>query len=202
MTHTRLSSILGVTLFLLSAAANADSGATGKQYPIPGHGMLELDLPAELDAILDQPAAGGPPAIALRPKQGGDFGVMVVVSWREAADTDFGSDAYLQRVLKEKTRPYLDQLGLAEVPVTRLSGGKNPGYASSMTDESVVGTPPEPGNFPYLRQGVVTTGDLLLTYTIFMYTRDPDPVPTLEPIFTHARHLTARKETRWQSCAA
>ncbi|MHC4355365.1 MAG: hypothetical protein ACYS0H_21915 [Planctomycetota bacterium] len=196
MTHDRALCNLGVIFFLLAAVAIADSEAAGKQYPIPGHGMLELDLPADIEGILDQPADGGPPAIALRPKRGGDFGVMVVVSWREPSDTDFGSDAYLQRVLKGKARPYLDQLGLSEVPLTRVSGGKNPGYACSMTDNSVVGKQREPGNFPYLRQGVVTTGDLLLTYMIFMYTRDPDPVPALEPIFTHARHLAARKDTR------
>jgi len=196
MRFGRRSWLSGALLCVLTSVAMAGSGAMGKQYPIPGHGTLELDVPAATDALLDQPADGGPPAIAIRPQQGGDYGVIVVVSWREAGDNDFGSDTYLQRMLKEKVRPYLDQLGLADIPLTRLSGGKNPGYACSMTDKALVGKPREPGNFPYLRQGVVTTGDLLLTYLIFMYSQDPDPVPKLEPMFTNAQHHAGNKGAR------
>ena len=196
MTCVRRTVLLGTVLGILVSVAIAGSGSKEKRFPIPAHGTLELDVPDALDALLDQPADGGPPAIAMRPKQTGDTGVIVVVSWREPGDNDFGSDTYLQRVLREKARPYLDQLKLADVPLTRLTGGKNPGYACSMTDNALVGKPPEPGNFPFMRLGVVTTGDLVLTYMILMYSQTPDPVPKLEPMFLNARQRASEKGTR------
>jgi hypothetical protein len=180
-------------LFVLGVAtlAMAASPAHKKNYPIPGHGTLELQLPAGLSDLLDQPEGGGPPAIALRPDDGGSYGVMIVVAWRDTETKDFGSAEHLRRALETERAPYLKQVQATDVPIVTLSGGPNPGVAYLLVDKSVVGKPREEGNWPYMRQGVIRAGDLLLKYMIMMYSRDPDPAPAVEAILLNAVHHPA-----------
>jgi len=162
-----------------------------ESYPIPEHGNLLLDIPDSLDATLEQPADNGPPGILLRPRQNPAFAALVVVSWRTSEDADFGTDNHLQRVLKSEAAPYLEQLGLKDVSFTKLSTEGHPGYAYSLVDSSLVDKPPQPGEFPYLRQGVIVVGELLLKYNIFMHFKKPDPVPDIEHILGTAEHEAA-----------
>jgi len=173
---------------LLVVLMASNSPARKKRYPVPGHGTLELQLPEGLGDLLDQPKGDVPPAIALRPDSGGSFGVMIIVAWRDSDTPDFGSPEHLRRVLETERAPYLKQTGQTDAPIVKLSGGPNPGIADDLVDQSLVGKPPEPGNWPYMRQGVVKTGDLLLEYTIMMYSRDPDPAPGIEAILLKAVH--------------
>ncbi len=189
-------STLSIAVSALALLIAANLPARTKQYSIPGHGTLELQLPAGLSDLLDQPEGGAPPAIALRPDSGDGYGAMIVVSWRDSDTSDFGSPEHLRRVLESERAPYLKQVGESDVPIVKLSGGPNPGYAYLLVDRSLVGKPPEPGNWPYLRQGVVKVGDLLLKYMIFMYSRDPDPAPGLEGIFVNAVHHPKSGESK------
>lgn len=165
----------------------ASSPARKKTYPIPGHGTLELDLPAGLGDLLDQPAGDVPPAIALKADDG-SYAVMVVVAWRDPADSDFGSADHLRRVLDQERAPYLKQVGATDAPVVNLTGGPNSGVAYLLVDKALVGKPPEPGNWPYMRQGVIKAGDLLLKYILMMYSMKPDPAPVVEGILMGATH--------------
>ncbi len=175
-------------IFGLLMLGAATSPARNKSYPIPGHGTLELQLPAGLGDLLDQPKGDEPPAIALRPDDGGSFGAMIVVAWRDADTPDFGSPEHLRRVLETERAPYLKQVGATDVPIVKLSGGPNPGVAYLLIDKALVGKPPEPGNWPYMRQGVIRAGDLLLKYIIMMYATDPDPSPAVERILMNVVH--------------
>jgi len=165
----------------------ASSPARKKTYPIPGHGTLELQLPAGLGDLLDQPAGEVPPAIALKADDG-SYAVMVVVAWRDPEVSDFGSAEHLRRVLDQERAPYLKQVGTTDAPVANLTGGPNPGVAYLLVDKALVGKPPEPGNWPYMRQGVIRAGDLLLKYILMMYSMKPDPTPVVEGILMNASH--------------
>jgi len=184
----RRGSAILVALSAVVVLAAADSPARKKQFPIPGHGTLELQLPAGLDDLLEQPEGGAPPAIALRPHSEAGYGAMIVVAWRESDTPNFGSPEHLRSVLESERAPYLKQVGESDAPIEKLSGDPNLGFAYLLVDRSLVGKPPEPGNWPYLRQGVVKAGDLLLKYMIFMYSRDPDPAPELERMLVNAVH--------------
>jgi hypothetical protein len=57
-----------------------------------------------------------------------------------------------------------------------------------LVDKALVGKPPEPGNWPYMRQGVIRAGDVLLKYSLMMYSTEPDPAPVVEGILLKAIH--------------
>jgi hypothetical protein len=179
------------TIFAILFSLSGMAWAAVEGYPIPEHGKLLLDIPDSIDASIEQPADNGPPGILLRPRQNPVYAVLVVVSWRTSEDADFGTDSHLQRVLRSEAAPYLEQLGLKDISPTKLSTDGHPGYAYTLVDSSLIDKPPQPGEFPYLRQGVIVVGELLLKYNIFMHFKDPDPVPGIERILGTAVHEAA-----------
>lgn len=187
----KLFRILCITFITLTITA-VNTKAVEKLYPIPGHGMIKLDIPDDLETVYEQNKNGGPPAIFLKTINNEGYGMLVIVSWRKPDEKDFGSDDHLKKSLMKSVRLYLDQLKLDDIPIEHLSGSKNPGYACLLIDKAALENPPKQGDFPYLRQGVIRNGDLLLSYTVFMYSIKPDPVPRLESILQNSIHIDGK----------
>src|SRR5262245_25744792 len=136
----KVSRLLGWPLLVMLSVQllGATSSARKKTYPVPGHGTLEVQIPAGVGHLLDQPAGDGPPAIALK-SDDGSYSAMVVVEWRDPDASDFGSPEHLRRVLETERAPYLKQVGATDAPVEKLAGGPNPGLAYLLVDKSLVG---------------------------------------------------------------
>jgi hypothetical protein len=183
----RLSSTTAVVLLAVlgAAVAHAKIGASERtlRFPVPCHGEIELRVPKTVAVTFEQPEGETPPAIALVDSVRGAFAAALVVSWPESPEPDFWTPSHLQRELRRESQEYLDQVPGSELEIEQVAPGPNLAYAYSLTDPE-----PKPDEFTYLRQGVAKVGDLLVTYHIFMHSRDPDPVPMLENIVLHAVH--------------
>ncbi len=79
-----------VALFTVSIVPAAGQKAI-KTYPIPEHGMLELNVPTSWKDEIHKPQENMPPTILFTPAKGNDFQVMITVMWGKKGDQDFNN---------------------------------------------------------------------------------------------------------------
>jgi len=79
---TALLALLAVTALAVPATKAADSPTPRalRSYAIPGHGVLELDVPVIWKSSLDQPPGGRPPTITFQPATTQEFELKVTAN--------------------------------------------------------------------------------------------------------------------------
>lgn len=163
------------------------------EFPVPGGGFLSLPMPASLKTASELAQDDGQLGILFQPLSGPPYHCLVIVVQNRAGEEGFGQPAYLKQALIVAGRDYVGQNRGQFPELEELTGGPNPGFAFSITDEALVGKPPVPNDFPYFRQGIVSVDNLLLTYSIFMHHAEPDPVAQIEHMLVNAAHISEKK---------
>jgi hypothetical protein len=162
------------------------STSVANEYTIPEHGVLEFSAPSGLSDSVEQSRDGSYIGILLMDEVKRQYAVFIRVSWHAAQLPNFGSQEQLVSVLERELAAYIEQGAKTEGSIKQLDGGKNIGYAISLVDPPAAGTIPDPDDFPYIREGVVKVENLLLNYSILMYSREPDPAPKIEDALLEA----------------
>ncbi len=137
------------------------SGNAIREYSLPDHGGLQLDVPASWNDELRQPPDRLPPTIVFSQERGAPFEILITTLWPGKS----GSVLPKADELKQKVRETADQLKSQSVEksidVKELKKGTSLGYYFTLTDSA-----PKPGEFKYMTQGMMRVGDLLLVFTI------------------------------------
>ena len=154
---TTLRWLLGLGLLLSAAAAIAQAE---KRYPLADHGSLVLMVPAGWTEQVRQDDKTRPPTILYSP--GGKMQqVMVTPIWRTRPDVPPFSKESVRQNIEQGIKAIREQALEKEIPIIEFQGKSGAGYYYEATDKA-----PKPGEFKFLRQGMVMVGDLLVAFSI------------------------------------
>ena len=160
------SKISGAVLALLVASA-ALAQTKPQQFPIPGHGSLNLNVPTGTQ-VAERPV-NDPPAVAIRiiPAMGDAWHLQITAVRLDPARASKAppikdrvqrtADGLLARALEK------------QATLVELRGRDASGYYFSLTDRESKNMPDD---YKYLTQGSATVGELTLVFT-FLY-REPN----------------------------
>jgi hypothetical protein len=136
-----------------------------RQFLIPGHGELVLQVPEAWKFELLQPQDNLPPTITFSPISGKLFKVMVTAGGSadpEAQALDTGT----MRMQVESTAKGAEGQSVEKfLKVQELAGPVISGFYFSATDKA-----PKTGEYPCMTQGVARMGEIVLAFTILTHT--------------------------------
>jgi hypothetical protein len=96
-------SIPWVIIMLLAFAlmATAAEKTAERRYPLPGHGVLKMKVPAAWkDEVKQQDNNKMPPTITLTPSSGDQFKIFITPFWKESEDAPDINDYIVHRMVE------------------------------------------------------------------------------------------------------
>lgn len=162
------------------AAALAD--AVAEDYPVPRHGELRLQVPAQWQVKYLYTEDGRvAPTFRVYPLEGSEFDMSMTVYWHDGMDQDITSAeslrARVEQAGAEAKRSSTDR-HLAVVP---LAGAPGPGFLYDLEDATAAAE-----DYRYLTQGALAVGQLVVVFTILT---DERPSPHRDACLEFLRSL-------------
>jgi hypothetical protein len=149
--------------FAIATTAVAADGER-KAFALPDNSKLELSIPAGWKDEVKAQQGSTPVTIALTPRDGAGFQVVITPVGRQRAGTSADTAIKMRENVQEaadKVKP-----GVVETILTAeaLTGAPGPGYSFSATDRE-----PKPGEFKYLTYGMLLVGDVIVAFNILTH---------------------------------
>jgi hypothetical protein len=164
---------------------SAEGPKSVRKYPIPDHGILELNvLPSWKDNI-HKPQKDLFPTIIFTPAKGNDFQVLITVIWSKTGEQDFNSPVKIRTLVEQDGQNILTKAVETKLVVQQMRGVNNIGYFFSLTDKA-----PNPGEFRYMTRGGIAVGNLLLNATILYRVKDSESVKDALSMLREAKQNT------------
>lgn len=198
-----LSGLLGLLCLSLGAYAPAATAqkpaakAVVRTYDLPGHGRLQLTVPAQWSQAMKQVQSSNTPAgtqlgaIEFGPKSGAGFAAGVGVFWD--AKPGYNSPQALRSKVEATGKVMLPQAVEKGLVIKELKGPQARGYYfTPLTDKTLVGEPPVVGNFKYLSHGLVAVGDLTLGFFVSFQRKDAPEYQAALAMIKSAKLLKAK----------
>jgi hypothetical protein len=180
----RLPMVLVLTscIFCWISTSNAEERIQ-REYWIPGHGTLVLNVPLSWREQTHQPPKGLPPTITLRPEEGTAFVVTITALWSAGGEQQFNSDEKIWTLIESDRDGMLPNAVESELPVRPIKGVFAHGYYYSATDKA-----PKPGDPAHVLRAEVATGNLLLSATMLSRQKDSEAVQEVLLMLQEAEH--------------
>ena len=167
--HTRRGGTAALTLLLLAPAVGGQDRPAALPYAIPGHGRLNLSVPAGWRVT--SKALAQPPSLNLRfgPSSGDGFSLQVTAVWLDADKLANTTQASLKATAIRSAEGPLRQAVEKAAVIQDLRGAQSAGFFFSLTDRA-----PPPGEYKYLTQGTYLTGEVMVVFTL-LHREMPSP---------------------------
>jgi hypothetical protein len=110
---------------------------------------------------IGQPPDRLPPTISLTPRSGERFQILITVVWAVAPGAKTPNGAVLRADVAAAAKNAEPQSVEGTLPLRELVGSSGKGFYFAATDHA-----PKPGEYKYLAQGMMKTGDIALAFTI------------------------------------
>jgi len=147
-------------LIAASAAAQSER-TTERRFTLPDHGNLVMQVPRDWKDHVRQPPNRLPPTIALGPRSGRPFVILMTAVWPTTKMRPPQSREQLRAAVEQGAQGVKAQSVEKELPVVEFQGRTGPGFYFSATDRV-----PKPGEYKFVTQGIVRVGELTVTFTI------------------------------------
>jgi hypothetical protein len=163
---------------LLAALQTAAISPTASQlatptgdYPIPNHGSLRLKVPDGWEVQSKQ--TSDPPSITLHvaPASGSAFEMYVTAVWLNSEKLPNITSDWLKQNSQEAADKLLPRAVEKAATLHDLRGSQTTGFYYALTDRES-----KPGEYTYLTQGMLLTGELLTTFTVLHRTPESPEV--------------------------
>lgn len=177
------------TLTMLFAFKNlslAEEPKSIREFPIPGYGILLLNLPTSWHDEIYQPREDQPPSIILRPKSGNEFYGWITIRWPKNEELGFNHPEKIKAFVKQEGETLLDRAVETQILLQELQGSHGIGYFFTLADKS-----PKRGEFRYMTRGAIGVGTLLLSFTHLYHKKDS---PSLKEVFFMLQEVRQRKK--------
>ena len=155
-----------------------------RKYPIPDHGILELNVPASWKDNIHKPQKDMFPTIIFVPAKGNDFHVLITIIWGKTGEQDFNSPTKIRTLVEQDGQKILPKAVETQLVLQQMRGVNNIGYFFSFTDKA-----PNPGEFLYLTRGGMAVGNLLLNATILYRAEDSEYVKDALSMLREAKQI-------------
>ncbi len=186
MTTTRVRRLAaGILLFALSQIAGAQDAPRPQLFGIPGHGSLALNIPAGWR--VQSQSLANPPSVVLQlvPASGNAFGIQITSIWidpaRGVTPTPESVRARAQKVASELLSKAVEK----EIVVADLRGKDAFGAYFTLTGRDA---PDGIGEYRYVTQGTVVTGELITVFTVLQRESVPADREQALRLFAEASH--------------
>jgi hypothetical protein len=154
--------VVSIAIYALASAAGVSERATrSSDFSIPSHGSLRLAVPTgwQTDSLpLARPASV---TIHFTPTQGGAFDVTITSVWMDANALAKATVEARKREMQQSADEMLPRSVEKTATLQEIKGVESVGCYYSLTDRE-----PGEGEFKYVIQGTVLTGDVLSAFTI------------------------------------
>jgi hypothetical protein len=171
-----------VVTFLGTSIVSAAGPKAIRKYPIPEHGVLELNVPISWKGEVHKPQENMPPTIIFKPALGNDFQVLITVLWDTIGEQDFNSPAKVRTFVEKDGQKFLSKSVENRLVVKQMRGINNIGYFFFLTDKA-----PAPREFRYITRGGMAIGNLLLNVTILYRVEDSQSLKDALSMLREAR---------------
>jgi hypothetical protein len=150
----------GVLVVVSGGRLAAQSRSPMHDYVVPGHGRLSLAFPEgwkDSSEPLQQP-----PSVRVRigPASTGGFDVQVTAVWLDPARLSQATADSIKAGVARSAEEPLRQAVEKTAVLQELRGPQVQGYYYSLTDRA-----PGPGEYKYVTQGTLLTGELMVIFT-------------------------------------
>jgi hypothetical protein len=135
--------------------------ASPRTFDLPDHGTLSLAVPDPWQDELRQPPNRLPPTVVLSPRSGAPFQVLMTAVWPIGATAGRIDDAAIRAEVAAAAKEAEPQSVERALAIQELAGVNGRGFYFSATDKA-----PRPGEYRYLTQGIVRTGEIALAFTV------------------------------------
>jgi hypothetical protein len=178
----RLAFVRYVAVAGLLAAGAANAAPLPEQFVLPNHGSLVLNVPGDWKAKVQSPAGDSPQTILIAPKNGAAFQMLLTPIWGDATRL-LPDDAKIRSVVSSAAKGAESGAALTSVAIRNIAGPSTRGYYFYATDKT-----PSAGEWKYVRQGTIKTGDIVLTFTILTNDGQKANEKTALDMIRHASH--------------
>ena len=144
-----------------------------RSYVIANHGRLEFLVETTWKDKVAQPPDDLPPTITFTPHRGSAWEVLITALWSpDGRDWSKQRRAVREMVLDSAARA-LPEAVETEAKLQEISGDGLFGYLTyPLTDEGLVATEPEPGDYRYICQGSIGVRELLVVVTVLFQDKE------------------------------
>jgi hypothetical protein len=150
-----------VAIAFVIAGCPGFAAAASQNFVLPGHGTLLLKVPEGWKSDVKQPQGGLPPTIGFGSQTGAPFMVLITPVWGGSSGGAAPDDARIRSTVVSAAKSAEQQSVEGSLPLQSLVGASGRGYYFRATDRA-----PKPGEWKYLTQGMIRTGEIALTFTI------------------------------------
>lgn len=176
----------GLATCLMSTAS---AQAQPQRYAVPGHGSLALEVPKEWRVTSQSASDPASVNVRIRPASGDAFYVQITTIWLDPAKGR-KTPEQLKAEVRNGTDKLLKQAVEKEARIDELRGAQVLGYHYSLTDRA-----PKPGEYKYMTQGMLLSGELLTIFTILYHDAAGDGRSRVLQMFAGASHSSAAGST-------
>ena len=155
-----------------------------RKYPIPGLGILEMNVPTAWQDKVHRPQEKMPPTLIFKPASGTDFEVMVVVSGGPKGEKGFNNPDRIRAMLETEGRKLLPKIAEPKIALQEMKGETTTGYYFTVTDKA-----PEPGEYRYMTRAGLGVGTVLLNATILHRVKESDSLREALLMLREARQV-------------
>jgi hypothetical protein len=151
-----------ISLTFLGTSSSLAAGLKEiRKYPIPDHGVLELNMPISWQSNIYKPRENLPLTIIFAPTEGNDFQGLITVLWDTVGESDFNNPEKVRTLVEKDGKKVLPRAVESTIVLKEIRGPQNTGYFYSLTDKA-----PKPGEFRYITRGEMIVRNLILNVTI------------------------------------
>jgi len=162
-----------------SQALTGGTGTENRAYPVPGHGELMLDVPGHWEVTYVSMGNNKPPLITFFNKDETDreiFQLNISILWDDGFKRDITSPDLIHGMVEESGRELLQQSRENDLDLIPIDGISGTGYYFRLSDAA-----PRPGEYPYLTQGALSVGNVVIIFSLFTHQQDsPEVQESLE----------------------
>lgn len=159
---------LTFVLFLLCSGAVAQ-GKAERRYPLSDRGALVVSVPANWAEEVRQDDKARPPTIAYRVGGAKEPQVLVTPIWPARADAPRLATDQVRKHVEQAVDGVREQAVEKVISIVEFKGKAGTGFYFDATDKA-----PKPGEFKFMRQGMLMLDELLVGFTILSNSRQ-DP---------------------------
>jgi hypothetical protein len=166
---------LGILLFIILTFLPGLPGYAEergiREYPVPGHGILHLNVPKSWKDEVQEPEENRPLTITFRPGIGNEFVMMITPLWNSEEENLFGSEDKIRALVEDDWKAFSKKAKEPKPKLHQISGTGSDGFYYTATDKA-----PKKGEYKYLLRAGIKVGDLLLSVTLLSHKKDSQAI--------------------------
>jgi len=155
---------------------------TPREFKVPGHGALVLDVPRAWAQYVKQASDDVPPTIVLRPRTGEEFKLLLTPLWSHKNERGFNSARNVKEFVAFSAKQLALQAVEKELVVEEIPREKGSAFYVFATDKKS-----KKGEPPFVIEGAIGVDDLLINVTLLFRNKESEAVDTAMNLFSTAR---------------